>query len=170
MLHKIITVFACVSFFDLSFADKTVFNLVVKGQCGRDIKVTPAQSLDLKLEGEPVVVPQNESEKKVPSMRLETSDGDMSVKNGEAKKIIVYLGERDFSSIGLAKGDSIVQQLRITPVDDEHTTIGFVSFRCSVFNINPIITLEPLAGYKISEESMSIGGGSNIFISVSKAP
>ena len=85
----------------------------------------------------------------------------------QEKGVTAELTEVDFSSVGLSTYGSIVQRLKI--VDTENgVTAGYLSFRCSLYNIRPIMTFESCEGYEINDEVYPFGVG-GILISVEKS-
>ena len=85
----------------------------------------------------------------------------------QEKGVTAELTEVDFSSVGLSTYSSIVQRLKI--VDTENgVTAGYLSFRCSLYNIRPIMTFESCEGYEINDEVYHFGVG-GILISVEKS-
>ena len=89
----------------------------------------------------------------------------MELNNGEEKSLTVELGNIDFETIGLSEKDSIVQRLVVTL---GQAIVGYISFRCSLHNIHPIITMEPEAGYRMHDQPLHYGGCGLIRISVGK--
>jgi len=63
--------------------------------------------------------------------------------------------------------ESLIIQ-RLVAKNEKKETIGYISFRCSKYNTNPIITMESEQNYIITEERSSFGG-SEIRITIKNA-
>jgi hypothetical protein len=146
--------------FKLSAAD---FNLIIRDDLEENIKVSTTSDVGaFQLEGE-VVIP-SKADRTYPTIHIRDTEADraMLITNGQTKNITVQLGDIDFSSIGISKGNSIVQRLEIKKNDD--SVIGYLSFRSSVYNTNPIVTIESNDGYSVCEEQLPFGGGGTIIV------
>ncbi|MDR2781114.1 MAG: hypothetical protein LBB21_01475 [Holosporaceae bacterium] len=146
----------------------TVFDLIIIDHLDTRVVLSPiVDASALQLEGKIVVHPSS-VEKVLPTLSIREGGGDNAViiAKDELKEIAVEIGDINFSSVGLAKKDSIVHRLELK--EEGGSIVGYLSFRCSVYNTNPGITIEPMAGYAILEEKLSFGGGSAIRIVVKK--
>jgi hypothetical protein len=141
----------------------TNFDLIIRDNLGENIKVSPVLDVGVfQLEGD-VVIP-SKSDRKYPTIHIcdtEINEA-MLIANGQTKNITVQLGDIDFSSIGIAKGNSIVQRLEIKK--NNGSVVGYLSFRSSVYNTNPIVTIESNEGYSVCEEQLPHGGGTIIVV------
>lgn len=73
------------------------------------------------------------------------------------------LREISFKKLKITEKPFIVQRLIIEDKEN-NKIIGYISFRCSIYNTNPIITMEPEQSYTIAEERMFFGGGIHLII------
>lgn len=154
-----------------------VFHLIITNETDAKIKIMPISDAEefktdaFKLNGEVIIAPTGE--RTFPPLKIK---GKASVPAKSRRNITVTLGDIDFSATGLAEGASIVQRMAVNTAvnsddDDEprNATIGYMSFRCSISNMQPIITFESVnSDYQIIEDQSPVMGNCGIRVIVKK--
>ena len=143
------------------------FNFQIANYLKSAIEISPASLEDIekyKLLGDIIIQPP--TKRVFPKINLQEKK--VSIDPEQKKSVTAKLSEIDFSLIGLSTGESVVQRIQIVDIGSK-TIAGYLSFRCTVYNTNPFVTMESCTGYKILEENFPFGGGS-IHISIKKDP
>ena len=157
-VSNIISVFSGMTFLFSFGANSTTFDFELKNYLEGFVKLSPAPIKDvpnLKSEDKDIIIRPSNSERKLPEIKLQ--GGSVSIATGETKRVSGEISEVDFSSVGLSANSSIVQRLQIVDEDNKNVA-GYLSFRCSLYNITPVMTVESCSGYSISEEDFPFGG------------
>ena len=144
------------------YTDEHYFEMI--NHLEHPIILSPVSSEDLatyKLCGD-VVIPPSTNKRMLPKINLQ--EDNVFIAARKKKDVTAVLSELDISSVGLSTESSIVQRLQIVDAES-NITVGYLSFRISVFQIRPIMTSEACEGYKIGHEMYPIGlGGTHISI------
>ena len=143
----------------------SVFDFEITNHLKSAVELSPASSEgadEFESCGDVVIQPPVANKRVFPKIELIN----VSIATEQTKSVYAKLSEIDFSLVGLFTGKSVVQRIKIVDTGSK-TIAGYLSFRCSVYNTNPIVTMESCTGYKIVEENFPFGVGC-ICISIKK--
>ncbi|MDR2646004.1 MAG: hypothetical protein LBC04_02410 [Holosporaceae bacterium] len=102
-----------------------------------------------------VVLPSIEVRESI-SLVINDSKETILINHGEITELFIILTGLDLSKINITEDPFFIQRLA---VKSGGTDVGYISFRCSMYNTNPVITMESEDKYLISEKQMLLGGG-----------
>ena len=146
--------------------DKDIHHFTIYNHLENPLKLSPVpleDTAEFQLLGKIIIQPSN-SDRIFPKINLDKDE--VTIDAHESKMVTAEITELDFHSVGLSENDSIVQRLKI--VDTENgITAGYLSFKCSLFQLRPIMYCDSNTGYKISDQKFPFGVG-GIHISVEK--
>ena len=150
--------------------DKNIYHFTIYNHLEYPLKLSPVpleDTAEFQLLGKIIIQPSN-GERIFPKINL--GKDEVSIDAHQSKMVTAEITELDFYSIGLSSDNSIVQRLKI--VDTENgITAGYLSFKCSLFQLRPIMYLDSNTGYKISDQKFPFGvGGIHISVAKSKHP
>ena len=155
-----------------AFGRQITFDININNQLNSKISVSPTKDFStlVKSTGK-IISKSSDEEQSFPSLVLEeviikgysvvgVKQNNLELSPFKEIKFFATINDDEINleKINVTEKPFIIQRLLIKD-EDKGKTIGYISFRCSVYNFTPTITIESGENHTIAEEQMPFGGG-----------